>query len=96
MSSYLGRDRSAWSDYDATDLMYAWTTAPYPGGILIDQGDADKFLDEQLKPQLFERACLAVGQPVTVCRHRGYDHGYYFVSSVIHAHLLHHAHQLAR
>jgi DNA-binding transcriptional LysR family regulator len=58
--------------------------APYPGGILIDQGLADKFLAEQLHPHLFEAACQAVGQPLTLRRHAGYDHGYYFIASLDH------------
>lgn len=67
---------------------------PYPGGILIDQGLADKFLAEQLHPEAFEAACAAVGQPLTLRRHAGYDHGYYFIASFIDDHLRHHAKQL--
>lgn len=95
LSAYLGGQREFWNDYDATALMLRQTAIPYPKGILIDQGMSDKFLDEQLKPELFEQACLAVGQPLTLRRHAGYDHGYYFVSSFIEAHLMHHARQLA-
>jgi ABC-type cobalamin/Fe3+-siderophores transport system ATPase subunit len=61
--------------------------APYPQGILIDQGLADKFLAEQLHPQAFEAACAAVGQPLTLRRHAGYDHGYYFIASFVEDHL---------
>jgi Predicted esterase len=53
--------------------------APYPQGILIDQGLADQFLATQLHPHLFESACAQVGQPLTLRRHAGYDHGYYFI-----------------
>ncbi len=74
--------------------MAAQAAVPYPQGIRIDQGLADKFLAEQLHPEVFEAACAAVGQPLTVHRHAGYDHGYYFVASVVDAHLRHHAQQL--
>jgi S-formylglutathione hydrolase len=93
-SGYLGDDRSAWAAHDASALMAAQPAAPYPQGILIDQGLADKFLAEQLHPEAFEAACAAVGQPLTLRRHAGYDHGYYFIASVVDAHLRHHAKQL--
>jgi S-formylglutathione hydrolase len=66
-------------------------TAPYPGGILIDQGLADKFLDLQLYPHLFESACATAGQKLTLRRHTGYDHGYYFIATFMAEHLAHHA-----
>jgi len=87
---YLGADEAAWRQYDATELMAASTAAPFPGGILIDQGLADKFLAEQLYPEAFEAACLAVGQPLTLRRHEAYDHGYYFISTFIEDHLRFH------
>ena len=74
--------------------MQVQTTAPYPQGILIDQGEADKFLAEQLYPEVFEAACVAAGQPLTLRRHAGYDHGYYFIASVVDEHLRHHTRQL--
>ena len=94
-SGYLGDDRSAWAAHDASALMAAQTVAPYPQGILVDQGLADKFLAEQLHPHAFEAACAAAGQPLTLRRHAGYDHGYYFIASVVDDHLRHHARQLA-
>ena len=93
-SGYLGDDRSTWAAHDASALMAAQTAAPFPGGILVDQGLADKFLAEQLHPHLLESACVAVGQPLTLRRHAGSDHGYYFIASVIDDHLRHHAQQL--
>lgn len=90
-TGYLGADTGAWKAHDAAALMAAQTRAPYPGGILIDQGLADKFLAEQLHPHLFEAACQAVGQPLTLRRHAGYDHGYYFIASFIDDHLRFHA-----
>jgi S-formylglutathione hydrolase len=89
-SGYLGKDRTVWAAHDASALMRAQTTAPFPAGILVDQGLADKFLAEQLHPEHFEDACRATGQPLTLRRHAGYDHGYYFVQSFMADHLAHH------
>lgn len=88
---YLGSDSSLWAAHDATELMKTQTTAPYPQGILIDQGLADNFLAEQLHPHLFEQACQSVGQPLNLRRHEGYDHGYYFISTFMESHLRFHA-----
>ena len=90
-SGYLGADRGTWVAHDATVLMQNQPMAPYPQGILIDQGLADKFLEPQLHPQLFEQACAQIGQPLTLRRHAGYDHGYYFVQTFMADHLAHHA-----
>ena len=68
----------------------------YKRQILIDQGLGDRFLAEQLHPQSFEAACEAAGQPLTLRRHAGYDHGYYFIASFIDDHLAHHAGFLTR
>ncbi len=91
---YLGEDRAAWAAHDASELMGRQVSPPYPGGILVDQGLADKFLAEQLHPEAFEAACASVGQPLNVRRHAGYDHGYYFIASFVGDHLRHHARQL--
>lgn len=91
---YLGGDRSAWAAHDASALMAAQAAAPYPHGILIDQGLSDKFLAEQLYPEAFEAACAAVGQPLLLRRQAGYDHGYYFIASFVDDHLRHHARAL--
>ena len=93
-TGYLGADRSTWAAHDASALMRTQGAAPYPQGILVDQGLADRFLAEQLHPQAFEAACAAVGQPLTLRRHDGYDHGYYFIASVAEDHLKHHARTL--
>jgi S-formylglutathione hydrolase len=90
-TGYLGQDESTWAAHDASLLMAQQASAPYAGGILIDQGLADKFLTEQLYPEAFEAACAQAGQPLTLRRHAGYDHGYYFISSFIEDHLRHHA-----
>ncbi len=91
-TGYLGPDRGSWLEHDATVLMQQQPVAPYPAGILIDQGTDDKFLAEaQLLPDHFEDACRTLGQPLELRRHAGYDHGYYFVQSFIADHLAHHA-----
>ena len=94
-SGYLGDDKAEWAKHDASELMSAQTAAPYPAGILVDQGLADKFLIEnQLLPEAFEAACAKAGQPLTLRRQSGYDHGYYFIQSFMDDHLRHHAAQL--
>jgi len=94
-TAYLGDDESGWAAHDATALMASQPAAPYPGGILIDQGLADKFLSVQLHPHLFEAACARVGQALQMRWHAGYDHGYYFISTFMADHLNHHARQLS-
>jgi S-formylglutathione hydrolase len=95
-SGYLGDDRSAWAAHDASELMRAQRSAPYPQGLLIDQGLSDKFLaEQQLLPEVFEAACAHAGQPLTLRRHAGYDHGYYFIATMVEDHLRHHATALA-
>ncbi len=93
-TGYLGSDRAAWAQYDASELMARQQGAPFPAGILVDQGLDDQFLQSQLHPDAFAAACQAVGQPLTLRRHSGYDHGYYFITSFIADHIRHHATQL--
>lgn len=92
-SAYLGGERERWLEYDASALM-AQREAPFPGGILIDQGLGDKFLGEQLLPHAFEAACLKARQPLNLRRHPGYDHGYYFISTFVEEHLRFHHEKL--
>ncbi|PUA17517.1 S-formylglutathione hydrolase [Glaciimonas sp. PCH181] len=92
-SGYLGGDQSTWSQYDASALM-AELSAPFPNGILIDQGLSDKFLPDQLFPQAFDAACEKAQQPLELRQHAGYDHGYYFISTFIEDHLRFHHRQL--
>ncbi|MFC0135939.1 S-formylglutathione hydrolase [Massilia eurypsychrophila] len=91
-AGYLGSDERNWQQYDASALM-ASRHIPFPGGILIDQGLADKFLDDQLLPEAFEQACGAAHQPLRLRRHPGYDHGYFFISTFIEDHIRFHAAQ---
>ena len=88
---YLGPDRAAWAEHDATELMKAGVQLP---SLLIDQGLADNFLATQLHPHLFETLCQQSGQPLSLRRHAGYDHGYYFIASFFEDHLRHHAQAL--
>ena len=93
-SGYLGDDRELWRAHDASELMGSQSAAPYPNGILVDQGLDDPFLAEQLKPEIFEAACAKAGQPLVLRRHAGFDHSYYFISTFMADHLRHHARQL--
>jgi S-formylglutathione hydrolase len=90
-TGYLGADTSTWADHDSSLLMAAQKTVPYPAGILVDQGLDDFFLPKQLFPEALEAACQTIGQPLTLRRHAGYDHGYYFVATFVDDHLAHHA-----
>jgi len=92
-TGYLGSDTETWKAYDASELMQGVKT-PFPGGILIDQGLKDQFF-HQLHPDVFEAACATAQQPLTLRRHEGYDHGYYFISTFMQDHLAHHARQLS-
>jgi S-formylglutathione hydrolase len=86
--NYLGPDRSAWSAYDACDLVRA---RPLSADLLVDVGTADKFLEVQLRPEMFERACADAGQKLELRRQPGYDHSYYFIATFVADHLAHHA-----
>jgi S-formylglutathione hydrolase len=88
---YLGQDRASWAQYDAVELLKRRGKRAFPE-ILVDQGLADKFLQQsQLLPEQLEAACQAVGQPLRLRRHEGYDHGYYFISTFVNDHLQFHA-----
>ncbi len=87
-TAYLGKDQETWRRYDASELIRA---RPSTAKLLIDQGSADQFLDEQLKPELLAAACEAAGQPVELRMQPGYDHYYYFIQSFMEDHLRHHA-----
>jgi S-formylglutathione hydrolase len=91
-TAYLGADQAAWRDHDATLLIEAGAGAGLD--ILVDQGTADNFLAEQLKPELLEAACKAAGVPLTLRMQEGYDHSYFFITSFIDDHLAWHAARL--
>lgn len=86
---YLGEDRALWKLHDSVELIRAGHR--FDGTLLIDQGDADAFLEKQLKPELFKTACDAAGQALTLRMQAGYDHSYWFIQSFIADHIAHHA-----
>jgi S-formylglutathione hydrolase len=90
-TGYLGADQSQWSAYDAAQIVAGLTDAASRPHILIDQGLADQFLEKQLPQHVFEAAARKVGYPLTLRRHEGYDHSYYFISTFMEDHLRHHA-----
>ncbi|MFP6663202.1 MAG: S-formylglutathione hydrolase [Deltaproteobacteria bacterium] len=90
-TAYLGCDRAAWAEWDACALI-AGATERLP--LLIDQGEDDEFLAEQLHPERLEAACSAAGHPLTLRRHAGFGHGYDFIQTQIGDHIRHHAEAL--
>jgi S-formylglutathione hydrolase len=91
-AAYLGEDRAAWAAWDACELIkHAGEQLP----LLIDQGEADEFLDGQLRPQLLVEAAAVTGYPLQLRLQPGYDHSYYFIASFIGEHIAHHAAALA-
>ena len=93
LGGYLGPDRAAWRRHDAVALIEDGARVDE---LLVDQGDADAFLDEQLRPELLEDACAAAGIPLTLRMQPGYDHGYHFVSTFMADHVAWHAERLGR
>jgi S-formylglutathione hydrolase len=91
LGGYLGADQGAWGAYDACALIVAGARLP---DLLVDQGDADTFLVEQLKPELLQAACDTAGQKLTLRIQQGYDHSYYFISTFMVDHLRWHAERL--
>lgn len=90
-TGYLGEDRAEWAKHDAVQLIASGARVPH---LLVDQGSQDQFLREQLRPELLEQACAAADQPLTLRRHEGYDHGYFFIMTFVGEHLEHHARTL--
>ena len=91
---YLGDDKSTWQDHDACEVARRAGSVTKYDRILVDQGADDPFLAEQLKPELLEAACKESGLPLELHIHKGYDHGYYFISTFIEEHLRFHAERL--
>ncbi len=89
--NYLGADQERWAAWDASLLM---RRKAYPGPILVDQGQDDQFLAEQLQPQALEAAAAVSGQALALRRHQGYDHSYWFIQTFMADHLAHHAKNL--
>ena len=91
LSGYLGNDRDSWRQYDAVCLI---GQGCHSGEILVDQGTADDFLQDQLKPELLQQACEKTGQPLDLRMQSGYDHSYFFIASFIGDHIRFHADRL--
>ena len=91
LGGYLGDDRKAWRKHDTIALIEDGARFP---DLLVDCGDADPFLSEQLRPELLERACAKAEIPLTLRRQPGYDHSYYFISTFMIDHLRWHAARL--
>jgi S-formylglutathione hydrolase len=88
LGNYIGENREAWMQYDTTALVRA---AERHLPVLVDQGEADDFLDEQLKPGLLEQASAASDYPMTIRRQPGYDHSYFFIATFIGDHIEFHS-----
>ena len=93
LNGYLGADHSAWRAYDACALI---DDGARVAELLVDQGDADAFLESQLKPERLQAACSQAGIPLTLRRQPGYDHSYWFIQTFIEDHLRWHAQRLGR
>jgi len=91
LGGYLGPDRSAWRAHDSCALIEDGARVP---DLLVDQGTADNFLENQLKPRLLEDACERAGVPLTLRMQEGYDHSYFFIATFIEDHLRWHAERL--
>jgi S-formylglutathione hydrolase len=91
LTGYLGEDRAAWRKHDAVALIESGASVDE---ILVDVGDADPFIEKELRPELLERACAEAGIPLTLRRQPGYDHSYYFISTFMADHLAWHAERL--
>ena len=91
LGGYLGEDRDTWRDYDACALIEDGARLPH---LLVDQGEGDNFLADQLKTHLLQEACDAAGQPATIRMQPGYDHSYHFISTFMADHLCWHAERL--
>ena len=94
-TAYFGEDRATWDRHDAARLIESGAAKGVYDDILIDQGDADSFLTEQLKPELLTAAAKAAGQTLTLRMQPGYDHSYFFMASFIADHVAFHAKRLA-
>jgi S-formylglutathione hydrolase len=94
-TAYLGSDRAEWERHDACALLRSGLAHGYFDDILVDQGLADPFLAEQLRPELLEQAAADAGQQLTLRLNPRYDHSYFFIASFIGEHIAWHAHRLS-
>lgn len=92
LTGYLGDDRATWRKHDAVALIQHGARVT---DLLVDVGTADQFLEQELRPELIERACADAGVALTLRRQQGYDHSYYFISTFMANHLAWHAERLS-
>ncbi|MCL6684718.1 S-formylglutathione hydrolase [Sphingomonas alba] len=93
LAGYLGDDRAAWRRHDTVALIDDGASVDE---ILVDVGKSDPFIEKELRPELLEESCKAAGIPLTLRRHAGYDHSYYFISTFMADHIAWHAERLKR
>lgn len=93
LTGYLGEDSASWRKHDAVALIENGAVVPE---LLVDVGDADPFIEKELRPELLERACASAGIPLKLRIQPGYDHSYYFISTFMADHLAWHAERLTR
>ena len=93
LSGYLGDDRATWRKHDTVALIEDGARVEE---ILVDVGEADPFIEKELRPELLEQSCKAAGIALTLRRHAGYDHSYYFISTFMADHIAWHAERLTR
>jgi S-formylglutathione hydrolase len=93
LGGYLGENRAAWRKHDAVALIDDGARVEE---ILVDVGEADPFIEKELRPELLDQSCQAAGIPLTLRRHAGYDHSYYFISTFMADHIAWHAERLRR
>ena len=93
LTGYLGDERAGWRKHDAVALIEDGARVP---GLLVDVGDADPFIEKELRPELLERACAEAAIPLQLRIQSGYDHSYYFISTFMADHLAWHAERLTR
>ena len=93
LRGYIGPDKATWREYDACALIEGGARLP---DLLVDQGEADGFLAEQLKTALLVDACARAGMPATIRMQPGYDHSYYFISSFMAEHVRWHSERFVR
>jgi S-formylglutathione hydrolase len=93
LGGYLGDDQTPWRRHDAVALI---EDGALVDEILVDVGEADPFIEKELRPELLEQSCQTAGIPLTLRRHAGYDHSYYFISTFMADHVAWHAERLKR
>lgn len=91
LGAYLGDDESRWRKHDSVALI---ADGARLDDLLVDIGTDDPFLDQELRPELLERACAEASIPLTLRRQPGYDHSYYFISTFMADHLRWHSDRL--